>query len=114
MSVAAGYKFRETSPYKTFGTLVVAKGTYITNRVYVGAQFQGTRIEFWQRNGKTGTWVKRTTGRVDGKGYAFWSTIPPKLGGTGFARYVYYRVYFTGTDTVAAAYSQTMGRVVVN
>jgi hypothetical protein len=113
MSVAAGYKFREISPYKTFGTLVVAKGTYITNKVYVGAQFQGTRIEFWQRNGKTGTWVKRTTGRVDGKGYAYWSTIPPKLGGTGFARYVYYRAYFAGTDTVAAAFSQTMNRVLV-
>jgi hypothetical protein len=113
MSVAAGYKFRETSPYKTFGTLVVAKGTYITNKVYVGAQFQGKAIEFWQRNGKTGTWVKRTTGRVDGKGYAYWSTIPPMLSGTGFARYVYYRAYFAGTSEVAAAWSQTINRVLV-
>ncbi len=113
MSVAAGYKFRETSPYKTFGTLVVAKGTYVTNRVYVGPQFQGKAIEFWQRNGKTGTWVKRTTGRVDGKGYAFWSTIPPKLSGTGFARYVYYRAFFAGTSEVAAAWSQTINRVLV-
>ncbi|MCJ7797559.1 MAG: hypothetical protein MUQ56_12490, partial [Thermoleophilia bacterium] len=113
MSVAAGYKFRETSPYKTFGTLVVTKGTYITNKVYIGPQFQGKAIEFWQRNGKTGTWVKRTTGRVDGKGYAYWSTIPPMLSGTGFARYVYYRAYFAGTSEVAAAYSQTITRVVV-
>jgi hypothetical protein len=113
MSVAAGYKFRETSPYKTFGTLVVPAGTYITNKVYIGPQFQGKAIEFWQRNGKTGTWVKRTTGRVDGKGYAYWSTIPPMLSGTGFARYVYYRSYFAGTSEVAAAYSQTITRVVV-
>ena len=113
LQLAAGYRTRETTPYQTYGTLVIKKGEYVTLKVRIGTQFAGKRIEFWQRNGKAGTWVRKTIGRVDAAGYAYWSTRSPKLSGTGFDKYVYYRAYFAGTSEVAAAWSQTIGRVVV-
>jgi len=112
VAIASGYKGREVSPYITFGTLIVKSGTYVTIRVNVGRQFQNLPIAFWQRNGKSGTWVQKTIGRVDANGFAFWSTRPPTLSGTGFDKYVYYRAYFAGSETLASQWSQTTVRAV--
>ena len=113
LAVARGHRARGTSPYQAAGTLIVTNGVYITIRADVGPELAGRPVEFWQRNGKTGQWARRTIGRVDAAGFAYWSTRPPLLAGTGFARYVYYRVRFAGTNTIDEAWSPGVARVVV-
>jgi hypothetical protein len=113
LAVARGHRALGTSPYRASGTLIVTKGEYVTIRADVGPELAGRPIEFWQRNGKSGEWVRRTIGRVDAAGFVYWSTRPPMLRGTGFARYVYYRARFRGTSTIDEAWSADIGRVVV-
>ena len=113
LAVAKGHRARGTSPYQATGTLIVTNGEYVTIRVDVGPELTGRPVELWQRNGKSGEWVRRTIGRVDAAGFVYWSTRPPLLPGTGFARYVYYRARFGGTNTIDEAWSADIGRVVV-
>lgn len=113
VAVARGHRARGTSPYRASGTLIVPNGEYVTIRVDVGPELAGRPVEFWQRNGKSGEWVRRTIGRIDKAGFAYWSTRPPLLAGKGFARYVYYRARFGGTKTIDEAWSTDIGRVVV-
>jgi hypothetical protein len=113
IAVAVGHRSRGTGEYTSGATVVVAPRTYVTIRADVGPELAGFPVEFWQRNGRDGSWVRRTIGRVAPDGFVYWSTLPPHLPGTGYSRYVYYRTRFDDTFTIPASWSPGLGRVVV-
>ena len=111
--MAIGHRKLGTGEYSIGRTVVVRPRMYVTVRAFIGPELASFPVEFWQRNGRDGAWVRRTIGRVDEAGYVSWSTLPPQLPGSGYARYVYYRTCFAEMLTIPGACSAGVGRVVV-